>query len=192
MKTIGIIAASVFMLLTAVNSGHEADLRSVELTPGDSHPLARNTAFVTGNPSGFHDPGTDKVKASSRKKTQSFKDVRISFRQLCFSFSQDGAGAHQAAARAFLKVSGQPVDFDAGISNLADHSTLPSYYGDQTPEQVVEVFGTRFAQSLFQLKPGSWQRPIESGLGWHLVWIDSIASGRDPVLADAEGEVRSE
>ena len=48
------------------------------------------------------------------------------------------------------------------------------YYGDRSPEQVAKVFGARLRQALFQLKPGAWQGPIESGFGWHLVWVDSI------------------
>ncbi len=100
--------------------------------------------------------------------------TRVSFRQLCFSFAREGGKAQDAADRAFRKVSGGSVDADAGVADLADHFILSSYYGDRTPEQVAQVFGPKFAQSLFQMKSGSWQGPIDSELGWHLVWIDSI------------------
>ena len=41
-------------------------------------------------------------------------------------------------------------------------------------------FGPDFARALFQLKPGSWQGPIESSYDWHLIWIDAITPGRVP------------
>jgi hypothetical protein len=103
----------------------------------------------------------------------------ISFRQLCFSYTRDGDKARDAAINAFRKVAGQPVDSDGGVANLADHATLPSYYGDLTAEQVAKVFGETFARSLFQLKAGSWQGPIKSVSGWHLVWIDSVSESEE-------------
>jgi parvulin-like peptidyl-prolyl isomerase len=45
-------------------------------------------------------------------------------------------------------------------------------------------FGPTFAQGLFGLKAGSWQGPIESGYGWHLVWIESIIPQRVPDLEE--------
>jgi len=49
-----------------------------------------------------------------------------------------------------------------------------------------------FAQSLFQLKPGAWQGPVESGLGWHLVFVDSITPGRVPAFEEIEPDVKAE
>jgi peptidyl-prolyl cis-trans isomerase C len=142
--------------------------------------------------SALPDPSTDELKAWFTKHPQRFQEPpRISFRQLCFSFASDGEEAEDVATRAFRDVSGQPVDSDGGAANLADHLTFRSYYGDLTQEQVAEVFGTVFARTLFQLKPGSWQRPVESPSGWHLVWIDSITPGRAPAFANVEAEVRS-
>jgi parvulin-like peptidyl-prolyl isomerase len=65
------------------------------------------------------------------------------------------------------------------------------YYGDRTPEQLAKEFGPNFAQSLFQIKPGSWQGPIESGYGWHLVWVDSITPSRMPQFEEVEQDVKS-
>jgi parvulin-like peptidyl-prolyl isomerase len=65
------------------------------------------------------------------------------------------------------------------------------YYGDRTQEQVAKEFGPDFAQKLFRLKPDFWNGPIESGYGWHLVWIDSITPGRVPSFEEVETDVRS-
>lgn len=40
----------------------------------------------------------------------------------------------------------------------------------------------KFSRALFQLHPGSWQGPIESGFGWHLVWVDSMTPAYAPTF----------
>ena len=69
---------------------------------------------------------------------------------------------------------------------------LQDYYADREPEQVASVFGTRFAQALFRLKPGAWRGPVESGLGWHLVFVESIAPGRVPTFEEIETDVKAQ
>jgi hypothetical protein len=54
------------------------------------------------------------------------------------------------------------------------------------------VFGAKFTRSLFQLDPGSWQGPIESGFGWHLVWVESMTPARVPAFEEVEPEVKAE
>jgi len=45
---------------------------------------------------------------------------------------------------------------------------------------------------LFRLRPGSCQGPIESGYGWHLIWVDSLTPGRLPSFDEVEPAVKSE
>ena len=47
---------------------------------------------------------------------------------------------------------------------------LPSRY----PRNSVRIF----AKAVFQLKPGVWQGPVQSGYGWHLVFVDAIEPSR--------------
>jgi parvulin-like peptidyl-prolyl isomerase len=69
---------------------------------------------------------------------------------------------------------------------------LQDYYADREPEQVASVFGTGFAEALFGLKPGAWQGPVESGLGWHLVFVESIVHGHVPAFEEIEADVKSD
>jgi hypothetical protein len=41
------------------------------------------------------------------------------------------------------------------------------------------------------LKPGGWQGPIQSGYGWHLVFVDTIEPGRVPAFEEIEPDVKS-
>ena len=65
------------------------------------------------------------------------------------------------------------------------------YYGDRAPDQLAKEFGPAFATGCIKLKPGSWQGPIESGYGWHLVWIESITPGRVPAFEEVEPDVKT-
>ncbi len=44
---------------------------------------------------------------------------------------------------------------------------------------------------MFQLKPSAWQGPIQSGYGWHLVFVDAIEPGRVPAFEEVEPNVKS-
>jgi peptidyl-prolyl cis-trans isomerase C len=61
--------------------------------------------------------------------------------------------------KALAKISGQPKNSKLAAS-LADRFMFQDYYGDRAPEQLAKEFGPKFAQALFQAKPGSWQGPI--------------------------------
>jgi parvulin-like peptidyl-prolyl isomerase len=65
------------------------------------------------------------------------------------------------------------------------------YYPDRSFDDVAKTFGPPFAHALFQVTPGAWAGPIESGYGWHLVWIDSITPARIPAFEEVEADVKT-
>jgi hypothetical protein len=87
-------------------------------------------------------------------------------------------------------VAGQPQDSEAAAS-LADPFMFRDYYGDRTAEEIEREFGAKFARAVAQLAPGSWQGPLESGYGWHLVFIDSSTPGRIPAFDEVEPGVKT-
>ena len=48
----------------------------------------------------------------------------------------------------------------------------------------------RSPSAVDQVRPGAWQGPIESGLGWHLVFVSSATPGRTPSYDEVEGEIK--
>ena len=65
------------------------------------------------------------------------------------------------------------------------------YYGDRTPSAIAKELGPQFAVALEKVNPGSWQGPIESGFGWHLVFVDTVIPGRVPAFEEVESEVKT-
>jgi peptidyl-prolyl cis-trans isomerase C len=155
--------------------------------------LAQKVEFLSEDVSTLRDPGAKELKAWFEKNASSFAlPSRVTFRHLYFSCDGRGERSRIDATRARAKLAGQAADSPAAV-NLADPFMYQSYYADRTPEYVTNVFGTKFAQALAQLKPAaSWQGPIESGFGWHLVWVDSLTPGRVPNFEEVEQEVKNE
>jgi peptidyl-prolyl cis-trans isomerase C len=115
---------------------------------------------------------------------------RLSFRHLYFSPDRRGARARDDAQQALAKLAGQPVDAKIA-SSLADPFMFQEYYRDRAPDNLAKEFGPPFALAVARLAPSSWQGPIESGFGWHLVFVDSVVPGRVPAFEEVEADVRS-
>jgi peptidyl-prolyl cis-trans isomerase C len=152
--------------------------------------LAQKMNFLAEDVAALQEPSTADLNAWFAQNADRFKlPSRVSFRHLYFSFDR-GAGARDAAARALTQITGKPAEA-AEIASLADPFMFQDYYGGRDPIQVTKEFGPDFAKALFELKPGSWQGPIKSGYGWHLVFIDSIEPARVPAFEEVEPDVKS-
>ena len=141
--------------------------------------LAQKMDFLADDVSALRDPSLEDLKAWYAKKGSQFVlPARVTFRHLYFSPDKRGASTRDAAVKALEQVrqSGDTTP----TSGLGDQFMFQDYYADRTTEQVANVMGSKFAQALLQLKPGVWSGPIESGFGWHLVWVDSITPSRVP------------
>jgi len=101
---------------------------------------------------------------------------------------------HWAASGAdvadLARIAGQPEDTALGTT-LADAFMFQEYYRDRAPGYLGKEFGPKFALALPKLPTGSWQGPMESGFGWHLVYVDTLVPGRVPAFEEIEGDVRT-
>ena len=148
--------------------------------------------FLAEDLSDLREPSREELQAWFKNNAQRFAyPPRISFRHLYFSFDKHGANTAGAAAAALKQIAGKPAN-SPDMAALADPFMFRDYYADRSPDQVGSEFGGKFERSVFELKPGSWLGPLESGFGWHLVFVDSLTPGRVPEFAEVESEVKSE
>jgi hypothetical protein len=153
--------------------------------------LGQKMEFLAEDTSAIRDPALAELKAWFEQNRERFAlPGRMSFHHLYFSPDRRGPRARDAAVKALEKIAGNPADSPAA-ANAGDRFMYQDYYGDRLPEQVADVFGAKFAQALAQAKPVAWQGPLESGLGWHLVFVDSITPGRVPAFEEIESEVKA-
>ncbi|MCB1688175.1 MAG: peptidyl-prolyl cis-trans isomerase [Halioglobus sp.] len=153
--------------------------------------MAQKMQFLAEDVAAAYEPDDAELEAWYAANADKFAlPGRISFRQLYFSPDQRGQQAHSDAQAALDTLAGQAVDTEQAAS-LGDAFMLQDYYADRTPEQVAKEFGPVFAQAVFLAETGSWQGPIESGFGWHLVFVDSFIPGRQPAFAEVAPEVKT-
>jgi peptidyl-prolyl cis-trans isomerase C len=153
--------------------------------------IGQKMHFLAEDVASAHEPTTAELKAWYKSNSRTFAlPGRTTFRHLYFSPDRRGQNAREDATKALARISGQPED-SRSASSLADPFMFQDNYGDRTAEQLAKDFGPEFAQAIFQLKPGSWQGPIESGYGWHLIFIDSFTSGRIPAFEEIEPDIKT-
>ena len=154
--------------------------------------LAQKMEFLFEDVSALRQPTPEELKGWFERNADRFAvPPRASFRHLYFSPDRRGARAREDAAQALGALRGKPAGGRDG-SALADPFMFQDHYPDRSFEELAKLFGPRFAEALLRQPPGAWQGPIESGYGWHLVWVDSIAPRRVPAFEEVEGEVRAE
>jgi len=148
--------------------------------------LAEKMDFLAEDADAAGEPQPSELKTWFAANAARFAlPARITFRHLYFSPEKRGTQAREAAVHALEALSGKPADAPEA-AGLADRFAFLDSYRDRALEQIANVFGNPFAESLFKLEPGAWRGPIESGLGWHLVWVDSLTPERLPAFEETD------
>jgi len=108
---------------------------------------------------------------------------RYSLEQVYFDPLKHGAAldATLASARAALERDSK--------ARVGDDTMLPAALGDEPASELARIFGDTFVKALAPLPAGSWQGPVRSGFGVHLVRIVSRTPGRVPALAEVRAQV---
>jgi hypothetical protein len=155
--------------------------------------LAQKMEFLSEDVAAIPEPTPEVLRAWFAQNHQSFAlPGQVSFHHLYFAADRRGDPPRAAATAALARLAGRAVD--ASIpAGIGDRFMYSDYYADRTPDQVASVFGRAFADSLFALEARTaWQGPVESGFGWHLVRLESTASGHVPPFDDVEPDVKRE
>jgi hypothetical protein len=147
--------------------------------------MAQKMEFLSDDVSDLQEPSLEELKTWYAKNGSQFASpARITFRHVYFSPDKRGAQAQDAARLALEKI-GKKGDATQAMT-LGDRFMFQNFYAASTPDDVAKVFGVKFSEALANLKPGAWNGPIESGLGWHLVWVESITPKRVPEFEEVE------
>ncbi len=153
--------------------------------------MAQKMQFLAEDVAAAREPTTAELRSWYEKHSARFaQPPRLSFRHLYFSPDRRGDRARDDAERALAKLTGQPVDAKIA-SSLADPFMFQEYYRDRAPDYLGKEFGPPFALAVAKLQPGAWQGPVESGFGWHLVFVDTVIPGRVPAFEEIEPDIRT-
>lgn len=130
-------------------------------------------------------PSEDQLKKYLSENSDKFRrDPTISFRHIYFSTDNRELATEILGN---LKDS-LPVD----ENNFDGLAMIPNELSEEPLRGVERLFGKTFADEVFNLEAGSWQGPVESAYGYHLVFISKLEKGFVPDLSEIWDEVERE
>jgi parvulin-like peptidyl-prolyl cis-trans isomerase-like protein len=105
-----------------------------------------------------------------------------SLRQVYFDPQRHGTNLAREIASARRVLAG-------GANHAGDSTLLPPEMRDAPQFEVERAFGKEFASALKDLPAGSWQGPVQSSFGLHLVQISEKSDAHVPPLEQVRAEV---
>ncbi len=145
------------------------DIANLEVPDGE-----QLEAFLAANPDRFRRQST------------------FSFRQIYFNTSERGDQTQTDAELMLNELANHFIDEDR-IAQAGDRlRMIQDSFQNAREIEIQRELGSEFVQGLNSLPTGSWQGPIESGFGLHLVYIESYHPGVVPPLNEIREVVVSE
>lgn len=133
-------------------------------------------------------PDEDELRAYHARNAVRFTSpARVHAAHVYLSASRRGAALGPAAETLLEELRARVV-----APSAADAFGDPFVRGaviDGTTDAVARGFGAAFVRALGELPAGSWQGPIESAYGLHLVWIEERVPARLTPFDEVRGRV---
>ncbi len=127
------------------------------------------------------EPTEEELRTYLREHEDFFRVApRMTLEHVYFNVDRRGETALDDAKQLRARLRSAPSDLD--LDELGDRLPLPTTYTDASLGELSSRFGTRFADSLMELPVGTWEGPIESGFGLHLVLIEDRKPAEVPAL----------
>jgi parvulin-like peptidyl-prolyl isomerase len=144
--------------------------------------LAQKLTFLNEDLANAEPPGQAELQAYFEANQDRYRlPDRYSFEHVYFSSDRRA----DARADALAEI--------GSVTPAGDPFILQRSYADRSVREIGDLFGTGFAEALTSLDMSdteSWQGPIESAYGWHLVRIGGHTPGRDPLMAEVSDAVQ--
>ena len=112
------------------------------------------------------------------------------FRQIYFNPQRHGAQTNADATRALGKLCGRAVQLDP--TALGDPFLLQEAFDNISLSDAKKTFGEQFASAVAAAPLGSWEGPISSGYGVHLIYAEQRTADRVPALNEVRDQVLRE
>ena len=136
------------------------------------------------------EPTDEEVKAYFESHSQDYiQPARVSFTHIFFDADRRGAKAQSDAVAVLNQLNAEKPISDRS-PQLGDRFMLNYDYIAQEPLDVRQYFGKTFTDALFELEPGQWQGPVESGYGLHLIRVSDRRSEQAADLSQVYEDVK--
>ena len=153
--------------------------------------LAQKVEFISADLASQAEPSDIDLQSYLASHADKFEvPARVSFQQIYLNADQRGVNVEQDASRLLndLTQPGSTID----VMAAGDSFMFGQQHEHLTRQGVSRLFGQQFAEKIFQLPVGSWQGPVVSGYGLHLVYIDAKSEAKASTLDEVRNKVRDE
>ena len=144
--------------------------------------MAQKLGFLTEDAASQRPPTRAEIEQYFAANGERYRlPPRLTFTHIYFSTDRRGAAARADAERVLgtLRRAGAP----ARAPELGDRFMLQYDFAERSRDEIATLFGGPFAESLFALPTDTtWQGPLASGFGVHLVRVVGRTPGRMPAL----------
>lgn len=150
--------------------------------------IAEKMEMLADDPSAGTEPSDDDLRGYLESHRASFdREPGTTLVQVFLDPERHGARLDDDAARLRAKLRSSGAGDDAG--GAGDGTMLPRRLTEASSSEVASVFGREFADAVTRLPQGSWEGPIRSDRGAHLVLVLGRTPGRRVELADVRDAV---
>jgi parvulin-like peptidyl-prolyl isomerase len=144
--------------------------------------LAQKLTFLNEDLANAEPPGQEELEEYFEANLDRYRlPDRYSFEHVYFSSDR----REDARADALAEID--------SAAPTGDPFILQKTYADRSVREIGDLFGAAFAEALQQLDAAdteTWQGPIESAYGWHLIRLGGHTPGRDPLMAEVADAVQ--
>jgi hypothetical protein len=150
--------------------------------------LRQKLEFLADDLAELVEPSEDQLAAWLAEHADRYRQPsRLALRQVYVSPDRRGERAEADARELLELLRGQGAAADT--TQLGDPLMLPGELELQPLDEIERVFGPGFGADLLPLETGTWQGPIGSSYGLHLVLVVEREEGRLPPLEEVRDEV---
>jgi hypothetical protein len=134
-------------------------------------------------------PNEQELEAYLRQHADKYQEEpRFTFDHIFFNREKHGNSTEADAKAVLARLTGRngaAID----VEKLSDSFLLPFRFENVSAGETARLFGENFGKQLATVEPGSWEGPLESNYGLHLVRVDEREPETDPPLANVREAV---
>ncbi|CTQ55346.1 hypothetical protein LP7551_03887 [Roseibium album] len=151
--------------------------------------LAQKVEFLTNDLLQPSPPSEEELSVFFEKNMDRYAgEDLITLTHVFFDPDQRGNATLEDAAKA-LSILKAESDLPLDFAKLGDRFLLQSYLPQRPKSEIAKLFGSRFAEPVFQLQPETWHGPVLSGYGTHLVYVHELVVPPQPRLDEVREEL---
>jgi len=155
--------------------------------------LRQKMEFLTDDTAALIEPTEEALATYLAEHEDTFRESgTYTFQQVYFDPEKHGDDPENHVAEQLTKLRSEEARPESRQIEFGDVSLLPTAFQEASRRAVDGTFGSGFSQELDKLEIGPWLGPVPSGLGFHLIRIDSVTKGRLPELSEIRPIVQRE